>query len=109
MVAWLPAETVTSVLGGGGWSAVPLSVAVGVPAYLNGFAAIPLIGELMDLGMAPGAALAFLTAGGVTSLPAAMAVYALVKRPVFAWYLGLALVGSLAVGYGFQGLLALAG
>ena len=106
MVAWLPAESVTALLGGGGWSAVPLAVAVGVPAYLNGFAAIPLIGGLMDMGMAPGAALAFLTAGGVTSLPAAMAVYALVKRPVFLWYLALALAGSLIVGYGYQGLLA---
>jgi uncharacterized membrane protein YraQ (UPF0718 family) len=107
MVAWLPGESVTAVLGGGGWSAVPLAVAVGVPAYLNGFAAIPLIGGLMEMGMAPGAALAFLTAGGVTSLPAAMAVYALVKRPVFLWYLALALAGSLSVGYGYQGLLAL--
>jgi uncharacterized membrane protein YraQ (UPF0718 family) len=109
MVAWLPPETVTAYLGGAGWGAIPLSVVVGVPAYLNGFAAIPLIGELLEMGMAPGAALAFLTAGGVTSLPAAMAVYALVKRPVFAWYLALALLGSLAVGYGYQGLLVLAG
>jgi hypothetical protein len=44
----------------------------------------------------------------VTSLPAAMAVYALVKRPVFLWYLALALLGSLAVGFGYQGLLVLA-
>ena len=108
MVAWLPAEAVTATLGGDGWAAVPLAVAVGVPAYLNGYAAIPLIGELLDMGMAPGAALAFLVAGGVTSLPAAMAVYALVKRPVFLWYLALALTGSLTVGYGYQGLLGLA-
>ncbi len=107
MVAWVPAESVTAFLGGGGWSAVPLAVAVGVPAYLNGYAAIPLIGGLMEMGMAPGAALAFLTAGGVTSLPAAMAVYALVKRPVFLWYLALALAGSLIIGYGYQVLLAL--
>ena len=36
---------------------------VAVPAYLNGFAAIPLVGELIAIGMAPGAALAFLVAG----------------------------------------------
>ena len=107
MVAWLPAELVASTLGGTGWSAIPLAVAVGVPAYLNGYAAIPLIDELLAMGMAPGAALAFLVAGGVTSLPAAMAVFALVKRPVFLWYLALALVGALAVGFGYQGVLAL--
>ncbi len=79
-----------------------MSVALGVPAYLNGFAAIPLVGELMNMGMMPGAALAFLTAGAVTSIPAAMAVYALVKPPVFFWYLAIALIGSLASGFLYQ-------
>ncbi len=109
MAAWLPAEVVASTLGGGSWQAIPLAVAVGVPAYLNGFAAIPLIGELMSLGMAPGAALAFLIAGGVTSLPAAMAVHALVRRTVFFWYLAIALTGSLLAGFTLQAVLALAG
>ncbi len=102
MVAWLPAEVIAQNLGGEGWTAIPLAVVVGVPAYLNGFAAIPLVGELIAMGMAPGAALAFLVAGGVTSLPAAMAVFALVKRPVFLWYLAVALIGSLLVGFAYQ-------
>ncbi len=102
MVAWLPPELIAESLGGAGWQAIPLSVVVGVPAYLNGFAAIPLVGELMNMGMAPGAALAFLTAGAVTSLPAAMAVYALVRHRVFLWYLATALAGSLLSGYLYQ-------
>jgi len=102
MVAWMPPDLIASHLGGDGWQAIPLSVALGVPAYLNGFAAIPLIGELMNMGMMPGAALAFLTAGAVTSIPAAMAVYALVKPPVFVWYLTIALTGSLASGFLYQ-------
>ena len=107
MVAWLPAEMIASNLGGEAAYAIPLAVAVGVPSYLNGYAAIPLVGELMAMGMAPGAALAFLIAGGVTSLPAAMAVFALVRVRVFLWYLAIALIGSLAVGYAYQGWLAL--
>ena len=102
MVAWLPAEVIARNLGGEGWTAIPLAAVLGVPAYLNGFAAIPLIGELIAMGMAPGAALAFLVAGGVTSLPAAMAVFALVRRPVFLWYLAVALIGSLLVGFAYQ-------
>lgn len=107
MVRWLPPETIVSHLGGENIYAIPLAVAIGVPAYLNGFAAVPLIGELMSMGMAPGAALAFLVAGGVTSLPAAMAVFALVRAPVFLWYLVIALTGSLAVGFAYQGWLAM--
>ncbi len=106
MVRWLPPEMIVSHLGGENVYAIPLAVAIGVPAYLNGFAAVPLIGELMSMGMAPGAALAFLVAGGVTSLPAAMAVFALVRAPVFLWYLAVSLVGSLAVGFAYQGWLA---
>ena len=82
MVVWLPAEVIAANLGGEAGLAIPLAVVLGVPAYLNGFAAVPLIGELMSMGMAPGAALAFLVAGGVTSLPAAMAVFALVRAPL---------------------------
>lgn len=52
--------------------------------------------------MAPGAGLAFLVAGGVTSLPAAIAVWALVKRKVFFLYLAIALTGSFATGLLFQ-------
>ncbi len=103
MVRWLPPETIVSYLGGENVFAIPLAVAIGVPAYLNGFAAVPLMGELMSMGMAPGAALAFLVAGGVTSLPAAMAVFALVRLPLFGWYLLVSLTGSLAIGYAFQG------
>ena len=107
MVRWLPPEMIVSHLGGENVYAIPLAVAIGVPAYLNGFAAVPLIGELMSMGMAPGAALAFLVAGGVTSLPAAMAVFALVRAPVFLWYLAVSLTGSLAIGFAYQGWLAL--
>jgi uncharacterized membrane protein YraQ (UPF0718 family) len=85
-----------------GFAPIGVATLVGVPAYLNGYAALPLVGGLMGQGMAPGAGLAFLVAGGVTSLPAAIAVWALVKRPVFFLYIGIALVGSLASGILFQ-------
>ncbi len=74
---------------------------------MNGFAAVPLVGELMSMGMAPGASLAFLVAGGVTSLPAAMAVFALVRAPVFGWYLLISLLGSVGIGYAYLGWLVL--
>jgi len=107
MVAWLPADWVATHLGGEGFTTILLAAAVGVPAYLNGYAAIPLVGELMEMGLQPGAALAFLVAGGATSLPAAMAVYAVVRRPVFLWYLVFALIGALVVGLAYQSGLAM--
>jgi len=102
MVAYIPASLVGEWLGGGAWWTIPAAVAVGIPAYLNGFAAIPLMAGLIDLGMAQGAAMAFMIAGGVTSIPAAMAVFALVRRPVFVWYLLISLSGSLVAGFLYQ-------
>ena len=79
-----------------------MAAVVGVPAYLNGFAALPLIEGLIGQGMAPGAALAFLVAGSVTSIPAAIAVFALARWPVFVAYLCFAFVGSVTAGFTYQ-------
>jgi hypothetical protein len=43
-----------------------------------------------------------MVAGAVTSIPAAMAVFVLVRRPVFALYLVFGLTGSLAAGLSYQ-------
>ena len=98
MVAYVPGEWIAGALGGDGLGTIALATLVGVPAYLNGYAALPLVSGLIEQGMAPGAGLAFLVAGGVSSLPAAIAVWALARPPVFALYLGLALAGSFAAG-----------
>lgn len=98
MIAYVPAESVSGLLGGDGVAPIAIATLVGVPAYLNGYAALPVMQGLIAQGMQSGAAMAFLVAGGVSSIPAAIAVFALVKRPVFVLYLVYALVGSFAIG-----------
>jgi len=98
MIHYVPAERVAAILGSGAWYEVPVAAIVGIPAYLNGYAAIPLVDRLMEMGMNPGAAMAFMTAGAVSSIPAAMAVAVLVRRPVFAVYLLLGLGGAMLTG-----------
>ncbi|MEO0667401.1 MAG: permease [Pseudomonadota bacterium] len=102
MVFYMPADFIATVLGGAGLGTVLLGALVGMPAYLNGYAAAPLIGDLLDQGMAAGAAMSFMIAGGVSSIPAAIAVWALVKPRVFAAYLGFALIGSVLAGVSWQ-------
>ncbi len=102
MVAYVPAQAVAGLVGGEGVQPILLATLVGVPAYFNGYAALPLVSGLMGQGMAPGAAMAFLVAGGVSSIPAAVAVWALAKPGVFGLYLGFALAGSLAAGLLYQ-------
>ena len=98
MIAYVPQESVAQVLGSGSWFAVPLAAIVGIPAYLNGYAALPLVNGLIETGMSPGAGMAFLVAGGITCIPAAIAVWALARPPVFAIYMGSAFAGAITVG-----------
>jgi len=102
MIAYIPADLIAGVLGGQSWFAIPLATLVGVPTYLNGYAAIPLISGLLDMGMSQGAAMSFVTAGAVSSIPAAIAVWALVRRRVFVLYVLLGLIGSALAGIAYQ-------
>jgi uncharacterized membrane protein YraQ (UPF0718 family) len=77
---------------------IVLAALVGAPAYLNGYAAVPLVDALLGQGMSNGAAMSFVIAGGVSCIPAAIAVWALVKPRVFAAYIGIALAGAVIAG-----------
>lgn len=84
------------------WWAIPAAVFVGAPAYIDGYAALPLTRGLIDNGMSEGAAMAFLVSGGVVSIWGAMAIAPVLKLKPFLLYLVLAVLGALAAGYVFQ-------
>lgn len=102
MLRYIPAEWIAGVLGGSGVGTVFLGALVGAPAYLNGYAAVPLVDALLEQGMAQGAAMSFMIAGGVSCIPAAIAVWALVKPRVFFAYLGFAVSGATLAGLIWQ-------
>jgi len=107
MLAWIPADTVGAWLADLGSLSIPAAALIGVPAYLNGYAAIPTTDALMQLGLSQAAGLTFMVAGGVTSIPAAIAVKAVVKGHVFGLYLAVSLIGACAIGFGYAAVLAL--
>ena len=102
MIAYISSDWIAAYVGADNPFAIPLAAIVGAPSYLNGYAAIPLVSGLIEIGMTPGAAMAFVTAGAVSSIPAAIAVWALVKKPVFALYLALGLTGSIITAWVYQ-------
>lgn len=102
MLRYIPAELIANVLGGEGAGTILLGALVGAPAYMNGYAAVPLVDALLNQGMAQGAAMSFMIAGGVSSIPAAIAVWALVKPRVFYAYLGFAILGATLSGLAWQ-------
>ncbi len=102
MLRYISPDWMVNLLGSQNVFAIPAAALVGIPSYLNGYAAIPLTAGLLDIGIAKGAAMTFVASGAVTSMPAAIAVYALVRKPVFFSYIALGLAGSILIGCAYQ-------
>lgn len=107
LIVHVPADAVAAVVGGPGIGPIVTGALVGAPAYLNGYAAPALIAGMMEQGMSAGAAMSFMVAGAVSSIPAMAAVFALVRRPVFAAYLGFGIGGAILSGILFSAVVAL--
>ncbi|MGH1353693.1 MAG: permease [Thalassovita sp.] len=102
LITYVPADLIAQVVGGTGLLPIITAAFVGMPAYLNSYVAPPLLAGLMDQGMSAGAAMSFMIAGAVSSVPAMAAVWSLVKPRVFAAYLGLGIAGAIIAGALFQ-------
>ncbi len=102
LIIYLPAEIIGGVVGGEGVVPVVIGALVGAPAYLNSYAAPPLVAGLMQQGMTAGAAMAFMVAGAVSSIPAMAAVWSLVRTSVFMVYIGFGILGAIFVGLVYQ-------
>jgi len=98
ILAYVPQEAIAGVLGGGNPFAVPLAALIGAPLYLTEVAALPIVSGLLQAGMSPGAAIAFLIAGPATTVPAMAAVWTLVRPRIFVLYVGIVVVGAVALG-----------
>ena len=103
MIKYVPFDQISFATEGDGLIAIPFAALIGVPSYLNGYAVLPLASGLIDKGFSPGAVLTFITAGAMTSIPAAVAVVSIVKKPVFFLYLFIAFTGAMMVGYLYHG------
>jgi len=96
---YVPGQWITGLLGSGNPLTIITAALLGVPAYTTSLTALPMISGLLTQGMNPAAALAFLVAGPVTTLPAMAAVWPLVARRVFVLYVSLALAGAVLIGF----------
>jgi uncharacterized membrane protein YraQ (UPF0718 family) len=102
LVSYVPADLIATLVGGEGVVPIAIAALVGMPAYLNSYVAPPLLAGLIEQGMSNGAAMSFMVAGAVSSIPAMLAVWSLVKPQVFATYLALGVSGAIVSGVVFQ-------
>jgi uncharacterized protein len=104
----IPDSWVPTLFGGNYLYSVPLAALLGLPFYLNTEASLPLVRTLIDAGMSPGAALAFMITGAGTSIGALSGMLTIARQRVIFLVVATLWVGAVVTGLLYD-LLALGG
>lgn len=100
--ALVPAEMIGRLLGSNARSGLLVAIALGVPFYSCGGAAIPFVEVLQEMGMSSGAALTFFIAGPATKLETLFIFKNLLGGRIMGFYLILTLTGAWLAGFAFM-------
>jgi len=99
---YVPVNAVAPILGRGSALSVLFATLISVPLPLPQVAAPALVKGLLAAGMSPGAGMAMLVGGPVTSVPALSALLGVYDRRAFALYLAIGVLSAFAAGTLFQ-------
>jgi uncharacterized protein len=105
MHGWAPTGLLARYAGPGNPVAVPIAVLIGVPLYSNAAGTLPIVKELVRMGMQTGTALAFMMAVTALSLPEMILLRKVLKPRLLAVFIGILSVSIIAVGYLFNAIL----
>lgn len=103
----VPTYVIRGLFSGENPASIPLAAILGMPLYLSGPAALPLLRSFVDQGAAWGAVLAFVITGQATGLPVLLGMGVFIRWRVLVVYGAFALLGALVAGYAFEALLLL--
>jgi uncharacterized membrane protein YraQ (UPF0718 family) len=95
----IPTTWMTEYLGGDSLLAVPLAALIGVPAYINTEGSLPLVATMVEGGMGPGPALAFIVTGAGTSIGAITGLFVIARARVVGLVVAMLFVGALILGW----------
>lgn len=98
----IPEAWINVLFGSGNLYSVPLAATIGIPFYINSEGSLPLVSTLIQGGMNPGAAMAFLITGAGTSLGAVTGMLTIARWRVVALVVGTLWVGAIIAGFGFN-------
>ena len=99
---YVPSSLVMTLAGPQHGYSIALATALGIPLYVNGASAPPLLAGLLGLGMARGAGLGFMITGTAYSLPSLITLMTLLKRRTMVAYLLIGFAGGVLSGYLYQ-------
>jgi uncharacterized membrane protein YraQ (UPF0718 family) len=95
----IPTSWLTDYLGGDSLLAVPLAALLGIPAYINTEGSLPLVATMVEGGMGPGPAMAFIVTGAGTSIGAISGLFIIARARVVALVVAMLFFGALVLGW----------
>jgi hypothetical protein len=99
---FVPADWVTTHLGGGDWYSVPAAVLLGIPMYANATGVIPVAEAMLGKGVAIGTTLALMMSVAALSLPELLILRKVIRWPALALFAGVLAMAFTLVGWGFN-------
>lgn len=98
LIEAIPTDILQTWLGGDDLTAVLAAALLGIPVYVNTEGSLPLLAGLMEGGMGPGPAMAFLVTGAGTSIGAVGGMLVIARRRVVGLTVTILLVGAVVLG-----------
>jgi uncharacterized protein len=98
LIEAIPTAWIEGWLGGDGIGSIVAAALLGIPAYVNTEGSLPLVAGLVDGGMGPGAAMAFLVTGAGTSIGAIGGMLLIARRRVVGLVVALLFTGAIGLG-----------
>ncbi len=98
----IPPNLMIKLFNGNNFFSVLFSTGAGIPFYVCGGAAIPVVQQLADLGMSKGAVLAFFISGPVTKISNLILVKTAFSSRIFLFYLSVSITGALLFGLAYN-------
>ena len=102
IVTLVPMSWIAFLVGQESFVSIFMAAVIGLPLPVNQIPAIPILAGLLQRGIDQGAALTFLMAGPVSSLPAMIALTGMFRPRVVLVFLGTTLGLAMLLGWGYQ-------
>lgn len=98
----IPQSLITGLFGASRAYSVPLAATLGLPLYVSGPSALPLLKSFLSSGASEGAILAFMIAGKATGIPVIAGLSTILKKRAILFYVGCVYLGAIAAGFVYQ-------
>lgn len=102
MYGWIPDNTLNTIAQTNQLFTVPLAVLIGIPVYASIAGIIPVVSELIRLGIPTGTALAFLMSVTALSLPELIILRNVLKPRLLGLFIGIMTISIILIGYLFN-------